>query len=262
LENISLYEQLGIIAIAGLNHFYFGAMFEDGVIVSIAGSIKESLKAFIDNHQSISSPVYDCHIIEIALALILLGNFNEIQYIEAWIENIISRVEFSYVVLKKYYPIDSDSLEDAILLSNTDPSEKENLMRSSTLLVILLQFSAVFRLDSLYKRIYEILNNTFKETTLQIWFPDGSTDESLYIKNAGHSSGSALVFNTLPDSVENMIKLILDSNNKYIDKNLISAIKNDFMVLPLIASRHFRTPILPLYWSIFIETTQYNSEQS
>jgi len=253
LENKNLYEQLGIIAIIGLNHFYFGAMYEDKNIINISENIKETLKAFISNHKSISSPIYDSHIIEIMLALILLSNFNEIEFIETWIDEIINRIEFSYIVLGKYFPIDTDSLEDAVLLLSADTETKKNMMRSSTLLLELIQFSAIHKMDTLYKRIVDIVKQVIKQTTLQIWFPDDTTDEHLYIENAGYSSGSAFVLQSLPDNVEEMNKIILECNEKYFNTNSISSINKGFMILPLIASRHFRTPVLPLYWSMYLE---------
>jgi len=253
LENQNLYEQLGIIAIIGLNHFYFKDIYKDND--KISESIKNSLKAFINSHKSISSPIYDNHIIEIILALILLINFNEIEFIGEWIDEIINRIEFAYVVLGKYFPIDTDSLEDAVLLLNADTKLKKDMISSSTLLPGLLQFSAILKLDTLYKKIVEMIKRTFKQTTLQIWFPDNTTDEYLYIENAGYNSGSTFILQSLPDNVEDMNRLILECNKKYIYKNTNSSTDQEFMILPLIASRHFRTPVFPLYWSMYIDDT-------
>jgi len=252
LENITLYEQLGIIAITGLNHYYYGTIYNDQNIISIAEYVKNSLKSFVNNHNSISSPVYDNHIIEIILSLILLVNFNEIEFIEKWIVEIINRIEFAYKIMGKHFPVDSDSLEDAVIISNSSKGDKKNMMRSSTLLMILLQFSAVNKLNSVYKYIVEVISRSFKDTTLQIWFPDNTTDNVLYIENAGHSSGIADIFHSLTDNLEDINKQIKESNEKHMNNVSISAIKKGFLILPLIASRHFRTPVLPLYWSMFI----------
>lgn len=262
LENIIIYEQLGIIAITGLNHYYFGAIYEDKNIISIAERIKDSLKAFIVNHPSISSPVYDNHIIEIVLSLILLIKFNEIEFIEKWLIEIINRVGFAYKVLRKYFPVDTDSIEDAVLISSYEEKDKEKIMKTTTLLMILLQFSAVLKLDSTYKFINKIINQNFKDTSLQVWFPDDTTDNFLYIENAGYSSGLAVMSPFLPEDMKDMNKLILESNKKYMHKDSISAVKKGFMILPLIASRHFRTPVLPLYWSMFVNDKKYGENQS
>jgi len=256
LENINLYEQLGIIAIAGLNHFYFGSIYNNEDIIIISKRMKNTLKEFINNHPSISSPVYDNHINEIVLAIILLRHFGEIEFIEKWILEIIHRIDFSYNVLKKYFPIDSDSLEDAVLISNSTNEDKEKMMRTSTLLMILLQISAILKFDNIYKYIFNIVNKSFKNTTLQIWFPDITTDNYLYSENAGYTSGIAFLPHPLPENIYEMNKIIVESYNKYMDKDTISAIKKGFLILPLIASRHFRTPILPIYWSILLHDLQ------
>ena len=262
LENIGLFEQLGIIAIIGLNHFYYGAIFDDKTIICGSENVKDSLKAFISNHSSISSPIYDDHIIEIVLALILLGNFNEVDFIEKWINEIYSRIEFAYNVLGKYFPVYSDSLEDSVLLSYDSQEGKEKMMCASTMLLILLEVSAVFRFENLYKKIFDSINIYFKQTTLQIWYPDATTDDYLYTVNAGYASSLAFVPKSIPSNVEDMNKIIIECHKKYIDKNKISSINKGFMILPLIASRHFRTPILPLYWSMFIYDENGMSKQS
>jgi hypothetical protein len=190
----------------------------------------------------------------------LLRNFNEIEYIEKWIIEIINRIEFAYKIIEKHFPVDSDSLEDAVIISNSSKKKKKNMMRSSTLLMILLQFSAVNKLDSVYKYIIEVINRSFKDTTLQVWFPDDCTDNVLYIENAGYSSGLADMFHSLPDDLGDMNRQIKVSNEKVMNNNSISAIKKGFPILPLIASRHFRTPVLPLYWFIMLLDIQSESQ--
>jgi hypothetical protein len=118
--------------------------------------------------------------------------------------------------------------------------------------MVLLQFSAVYRMDSTYKYIVEVINRSFKDVTLQIWYPDDTTDDFLYIQNAGYSSGIADIFQSLPDNYEDIRKQILEANEKYMNKDSISAVKKGFLILPLIASRHFRTPVLPLYWTFML----------
>jgi hypothetical protein len=252
LENINLYEQLGIISIIGLNNFYVGKKCNDDNLLNIAKDVKNTLKIFIDNHDSISSPVYDDHIIEIVLSLILLKSFNEIHYIEEWIKNIINRIEYAYRGLGMYFPVYSDKLDDALLLQNIDNEEKEDFMILSTLILILLIFVTVFNMDTLYKYIIEIINRSFKNTNLQIWFPDIYSDNFLYVDNAGYTSGFTFLPKPLPDNINDMKDLLSKCNNKYMANISISEIKEDFYILPLIASRHFRTPILPFYWFQFM----------
>jgi hypothetical protein len=153
-----------------------------------------------------------------------------------------------------------------VIASSYNGEGKEKMMKTSTLLMILLQFSAVYRMDSTYTYIVEVINGSFKDTTLQIWFPDDTTDNFLYIQNAGYSSGKADIFHSLPDNCEDTRKQILESNEKYMYKDLISAVKKGFMILPLIANRYFRTPVLPLYWTFMlsgiIKESQSDDHQS
>ena len=248
LENNMLYEQLGIIAITGINYYYLGIMYNDNVFLENAKNIKNIIINYIKNHKSISSPVYDNHIIEITLAIMLLNKYNEKEFVEQWVYEIIDRITFAFVKIKKYYPVSSDSLEDAVLLYYSDTQVDKNMMQTSTLLAILLQFSAVLKLDNLYNTILNRINRYFKETDLQIWFQDKSTDDFMYINNAGYTSGFSYMIKPIPKNIDEMLKIIKKYNEKYKAENDISALKEGLYILPLVASRHFRTPILPMYW--------------
>ena len=53
-----------------------------------------------------------------------------------------------------------------------------------------------------------------------------------------------------------MREIIEEVQTNTIDLYEISSIKYGFPILPMIASRHFRTPMLPFYWQKNVIETQ------
>jgi hypothetical protein len=254
LGYITTFDQLGIASITGLLHFYLGSLNNDQYLLDVAKNVMDHVKELIIHHSVLSSPIYDNHIIEISLAIILLSSFSENSFVKSWIDNMINKIAFAYEQMGCYFPIQSDSLEDAVSLCYSGNPKKEDMIQSSTLLPILLQWCVVLEFEDTYSDILYVINSFFHSTTMQIWYPDKDTDKHLYKENAGFSSGIGTTYNGFPDNAKDMIEIMKKGNESFLnDPDLISSMKHGFPLLPLISSRHFRTPILPNYWALSVE---------
>ncbi|CAB5498354.1 hypothetical protein [Bathymodiolus thermophilus thioautotrophic gill symbiont] len=251
LENINIFEQLGIISTAGLMH-YFHVFNSDDIksqqaSVKSAKVLKDSVKALITNHLSTNSPCYDNHIVEITQTILLLYYCDELDFIDKWIKEIITHVSFAYE-MGRNFPIESDSFDDLIALNISGETEKEELMQTSTLLPILAQLSSIFDLEKSYSLIKLNVDKYFSKTNLQIWYPNKDTDGFIYNNNAAYESGFMEVPISIPKNIEEMKNMINKIQEKTVKNEEISSIDKGLFILPIIASRHYRTPILPVYW--------------
>ena len=82
---------------------------------------------------------------------------------------------------------------------------------------------------------------------MQIWYPGENTDEYLYRSNAGHQGGMAFSPIQLLDGVDEMKECIQQLSDERRDYEELSCIKQGWPILSLIASRHYRTPVLPAF---------------
>ena len=247
VENLNIFEQLGIISITGLVTFDIWLLNQKDDDLEAIKIIAETLKALINNHKATLSPCYDNHIIEISTALYLLSCLNEMEFIEKWISEMLHHIGVAYFHLGKYFPIESDSFDDLIALNIAGTIEKERLMRISTLIPILAQWCCVLNLKEPYAQIVDIAENIFKNTTLQIWYPDEDTDKYLYIGNAAYETGNSEAPITIPASINDMQKMIDEVQERTITAEDISACSY-CPILTFVASRHYRIPLLPFYW--------------
>ena len=247
VENLNIFEQLGFVSITGLLAFDNWLITKQKDEFETKEKVAKTLKALINNHKATLSPCYDNHIIEISTALFLLSCLKETEFIEQWLSEMLQHIGVAYFHLGKYFPIESDSFDDLISLNITGTIEKERLMRMSTLIPILAQWCCVLNLKGPYSQVVDFVKKIFKNTTLQIWYPDADTDKYLYTSNAAYESGYSEAPITIPTDINEMQKMIDEVQSRTITAAEISANKY-CPILTFVASRHYRTPILPFYW--------------
>ena len=261
LECLSIFENLGFLSNAGLLFLMQCDAGRNDGFLKISKTIVELLKDYIRNQKAARSPCYDGHIIEISQAIHLLYCFQEHTFIREWITAIINNISFSYLSMNKYFPIQSDNFDDLVELCEAENIDKKKLFELSTLIPILAQWSLVLGMDDIYMMIQKLVEEEFSDCTLQIWYPDENTDTLLYRSNAASESGNSeapISLETSIDEMKNRIRLV-QKNKVTLEK--ISSLKLGLIYLPVIASRHFRTPLLPLYWQAELFSLQDNISQ-
>ena len=249
-ESLILFEQLGIFSLFGTLHYFSFTIQKTEVEYKTSYNIKEMVKTMITNHKGLYNPVYDEHIIDISLALSFLGSWNEIIFIDEWIENLISHIEFAYLNQRKYFPIDSNNFEDLVELNLGDAKEIEEYIQTSTLIPILAQWCVHFGLLDNYKYLQEVSESIYKNSTLQIWYPDKNLEDFMYQKNASSKSGYSHAPMKISKEISKMAKIMEKVYEKHmIDLSKLSCSENGIGILLLISSRHFKMPMLPHFWN-------------
>ena len=162
-----------------------------------------------------------------------------------WVLDMAHRVVAGYTT-GRYFPVSTDSYEDLIELER-GRREKGELMNLSTLIPTLAEFLAVLGLDEAYTDFAGAMTEVFEETDFQLWFPDADTDAELYRSNASAETGATLSSIVLPATASEARERmgILLERQPFDD---LSCIRHSFPALGLVASRHFRTPVIPAYW--------------
>ena len=242
-ESLILFEQLGIVSMFGNLYYFFtneDFEFEDFVYEEYA-NINNHIKLMIKNHKGLLNPVYDEHIIDISLAIHLLELFEEKEFIEEWILQIIDHISFA-IIKGKYFPIDTNDFDDLVELNIYKEIDKKEFLKTSTLIPTLAFWCIKLNLEKAYKFINETVKKFYNETTLQIWFPDEDLENFVYKENAALQSGYVFAPINLRGNIDEMRELI----DKIKEKGHFIELKNKkFPILYLISSRHFRMPILP-----------------
>lgn len=259
-ESVILFEQLGILAHLGNLYYITGLQTNNENYLLSSKHITDLLKRFIENHKGLNNPVYDEHIIDVSTALFLLQTWGETRFVDEWIYDLISHIQFAYAGQGKYFPIDTDNFDDLVELNLKNDVDKEEFITTSTLIPILAQWCIKFGLIANYNYIQQISEEIYNKSTLQIWYPDESTENFMYTENAAYKSGVVDAPIQIPKEPKEMAKLMDDihRSDNFIDIQKLSCIKHGIFQLLFISSRHFRMPIIPHIWNPFNEKKSYN----
>lgn len=245
----TVFNQIGLVATIGLYHVL---LTKDTDSIQI---IADALQNIIKNNPSSGSPCYDEHSIEITLALLFLYYSNKIETAKDWIANLCSRLSYCYQT-KRYFPIFSDSLEDAIELeiSGWEEDLSSEAMSISTIIPILSQWCCILKLENIFLLIKRLQQECLSNTNAQLWHPDDKTEEFIYKGPAQFNSGATQAPIFLPDTLgdlKNEIHELYKENHIYNAENM-TCIKYFSPYILLVASRHFRTPVFPTLWQHII----------
>jgi hypothetical protein len=250
LEGLNVFEQLGFIANAGIMATELAVSLNK---THLASDYVQAVCDLIKNHKALNAPLYDEHIIEIFIAFELMLSHNKDQEVRNWLYEIVNQSIFAYDILGHHFPVCNDSYEDLISVCMTGSIDKKDLMSFSTLYAALLQLCIAKSWEEEFEYIRKRIN-CFGKCDLQVWYPCASTDDYLYVSNAGYESGNTVApieyTKPLVEMRETMKKF--KASNYKTSGMKISALSDEWNALPLIASRHFRTPILPHYWEKYL----------
>jgi hypothetical protein len=209
-------------------------------------TITQLLVDVIANNPPAMTPRFDGHAVDIGIGLLALLFAACQDHAARWTNELSGRILFAFR-LGRHFPISTDSYDDLVDLAVGAGPPKENLMELSTLLPMLAEWHVVLNLPS-YEAFQQAIHDALPQTDLQIWYPDDSTDAYLYRINAGLESGLMLASIQLPATLEELRMRILHLRDARDVASSISCIAENQSILALIASRHFRTPVLPLFW--------------
>ncbi len=242
-ESLILFEQLGIISMYG-NFYYASLLNNDNLDYIEYRNIKDALMLMIKNNKGLLNPVYEEHVIDISLALHFLELWNEIKFIDKWIYDLLTHINFAYLQ-GKYFPIDTNDFEDLVELNVGEPKEKNEYITTSILLPTLAFWCVKLGLIENYKYIVHLSKEIYKESTLQVWFPDKDTEDYVYIEQASKVSGYSFAPIQIKNDISGFAETIIQvKTNKY----LINLENSNYPILYLLASRHFRMPIFPHFF--------------
>jgi hypothetical protein len=205
------------------------------------------LVSLINNNPPAATPRFDGHAIDIALGLLALTGAGLNSQAAGWVDAISAHVLWAYR-LGRHFPIYTDSYDDLVAMRLSQTPPKEKLMELSTLLPMLAHWYAVLDMTGAYETYREAVVEAFPDTDLQLWFPDEGTEDHLYRENAGFTSGATLSSIQLPATLGELRSHIVRLHKERRAYDNLSCFAQGWRILSLIASRHFRTPVIPAFW--------------
>jgi len=246
------FEQIGIFATIGLSQIAFTTNDEqmDAAHRGNARVVAEALASVVENNGICSSPCMDRHSQDITLALMLLVASGMVDEAKNWLRKLVRNVDYVYRA-KRYIPIAHDSLDELTEDGGWNGERaNESAMSMSWTIPTLAGWCVTLEMDESYQVLANEPQESYPAVCLQLWHFDENIYEHLYFSAAHHRCGASEAPIRLPDNAAEWRKHIVafkDSDQARILANS-SALKAGIQALDLIASRHFSTPVAPVFW--------------
>jgi hypothetical protein len=262
------FEVIGILATLVMSLVYAAAATSDEEIgrsyVDQAADVSNTLSALVANNPGAWSPAYDQHAIDLGLGLLALVMLGRNKAAAEWLDELCSRVVLAFQ-LGRGFPVSTDSFDDLVALhvsaESLSAEFKQKLMQLSTLLPMVAEWFAILDRGEQYGQLQKAASTFLSDINLQLWYPDGHTDEHLYRENAGHESGFSVASIELPETAEALRTQILEDLANPGQFDQLSCVSEGWPALGLIASRHFRTPVMPNYWRELVSANHTSTRE-
>jgi len=209
--------------------------------------VMELLVNAIQNNTSRHRPLLDNHSIDILLGmlpLILTGNQGFAKW---WLADLLEHLALRKELFGRL-PELYNNLDAVIEYEATDERPIDYVDSSSMLVYILFEICLLLDAGDLYSRYRDV----FKDVSLQIWYPPGDVEETLYSQEV--FGGNTEVIHRLPESFGEF-RLDVEARHQF-DRMDYSPIRKGLPIILLLANRRFRTPVFPFWWREMIFSMQ------
>jgi len=244
---LRVYEVIGFLSVLGISQFYNTP--ETVKVDSGSNNSKavDLLLELLKNNSVSNLPRYDGHGIEIASALLLLKQTNHEDDALKWLRELYLSITTAYQ-LGNYFPVSSNDYEDLIDMEFGQNQPYTHLMNISTILPMIAEWYTIIGNQQEYIKFRKTVNHCCKEINLQMWYPDTNTESMIYSGFAAYQTGNMCISISLPEDLEILRKTIQRTLKEHLSVSQLSCTTHQFPVLSMIASRHYRTPLIPYTW--------------
>lgn len=244
-------EVLGILGSVSLAFTFYATLINNEEKINEYLDIGENITGLIlslfDSNNGALTPLYDEHSIDISLAFMSLLTVDEKERASECLNQISTRICVGCNIGINF-PISTDSFNDLLSWNYNGEPSKEELIKFSTLIPMLCEFYVFLSSNEDYSNFLKGITENFNDTHFQHWYPDDETEKYLYQDNAGYKSGINFSRQELPKDITDLKEEMIQLSKERSEFYNLSFIKENWPMIGLIASRHFRTPVMPQYW--------------
>ena len=217
-------------------------------LVDEARQVSAVLGEMLSNNRGGATPVYDGHAIEIAIMLLALVKSGRDSEAQAFLGELAWRVPFGRAVRQRF-PVATDRYEDLVALSFGEPVDWEQITAFSTLVPVLAGWIGRIAGEAGYSAFRGAIESAFQGTNLQVWYPDADSEAVYLSENAADATGVTEASLVLPKAAIDWAEMLQEASGRLEGAfGGFSFVVRDWGVLGLVASRHFRTPVVSRYW--------------
>ncbi|MBD2719324.1 hypothetical protein [Synechococcus sp. FACHB-909] len=251
--NLAMYELMGRLAMRGIwtDHLSKAlseadsGRWRNALVVSTMRALN-TIVSLINTNPTLSSPIRDDHMIEIALVMYLAQLTHSESRFLPWLKCISSRTTFALIANAQYPTCLSDYADLLVHPKSKEQSYIDEACVGSILYPYIYFWMQYVADEQELNAFTDRLSTVIPNCTHQAWFPDEESDELMW---CGATHHGICVPDLSPQNGLDALTFTLDqalATCTAIRTN--SALEAGFIPLFLAACRHYRLPIPPSFW--------------
>ncbi|MER9350008.1 hypothetical protein [Mesorhizobium sp. M0227] len=252
--NLKLFQALGRLAINGLWLIHTKSLTYKGIDqafqTALDSELRKSLNIIcktIQNNPALYTPLRDDHAIEITVVGLFLMQCKAFDFLRRWIEQITLSSIFSYRANGKY-PCVFREYADLAMHPRAAEGYREEATLGSILYPTLGVWLAIFQDAKSFAILADFHAKDMAHSTWQLWIPDTTSEEHLYLNSEVHGSCIAHLGPTNgPDALLEQVRKEIIACEEF---NGLSAMRYGLWPIVLTACLTYRLPIPPHFWTM------------
>lgn len=248
--NIALFEVLGRIGLAGLWLHWMGERGDAAHKEQVRDRVVQLTQTgftLIRNNPVLCLPITDRQGTSIALFLQLwLASGLDATAVTAWLQEMASRLAFTIQTRGRYTSSLSDYRDLAEHPRDRSDEYFKEATAGSTIVPLLASWLHALGATDAVEALSRLAQKELKHCTLQLWLPDTTSEEKLYLGDSSH--GRAICGLPLNKGGRQLIATIAEACRMDADSQSLSPIKTGFWPVVMVACHHYQLPIPPGFW--------------
>mgnify|MGYP003393142229 CR=1 FL=1 len=247
--NLKLFDLLGRVALRGLWQLWIDAYGSDlkpaptAARDGVADQIAARICAMVAANRALMGPISEGQVIDLGLAFTFLAaHGHHLDDLRMWLKLVVQRVDFSYRSGARYPCVFADYKALAAPPKDT-PGYFQEATRGSVLLPALAIWASILREMGLLAILSWLAKNPLGHCTMQFWLPGEDSEKLLWRTAEGH--GAAFLDIPMSEEPDKILDYVRRECGPVSPCEELSAVKQNFWPLLLLACRHHRLPIPP-----------------
>lgn len=259
--NLALFSVLGRIALHGLWQVWIDcrscdlpATYVDQKPSYRIDMLANRLCALISANPALLTPVSEEQVTDLALGFMFLAiHGKHIGYLRLWVSELVKRADFSYRTRGRYPCTLHEYADLAEHPRNDKEGYFEDVTQGTVLLPTLAFWAALIGDGDSLEVLARLKESILPHCSTQLWLPDESSEAGLWHGRDDH--GAAFLDIPLSTDGEKILEYIMRECGPATPFGELSAIKQGFWPLVLVACRHHRFPLPPHFFCHLTLTT-------
>ncbi|WP_332852668.1 hypothetical protein [Duganella sp. S19_KUP01_CR8] len=229
--------ELGRLGLQGCIWAFHAASADLPVADAMAGVYMNRVIALLESHSCTQLPAYDRHSADIHVALLLLLIGRRMDSARQWVDQMVQRLGPA-AQSGKYWPLVA-RFEDALAIRWGYQDMNDDFISTSTLLPILLLWTAVLGMTPAYRHLREVIVPAVPKTTLNFWSSDAGYDDAIADPRTLHEQGIGEAIASIPADPADFLRTMAEPLRGTKSIETLAWYESRLVFLPLLAALHW-----------------------